>query len=426
MRSRVPCFLSLGLNVVLAVAVMGVWWSRKQRERAEPPSRAVEATQLSASTPTRRPETLPATYLPARNAFHWSQIESDDYRQYIANLRGVGCPERLIRDLVVADLHQVYERRRQSVGAASLPPWADQDARTAAEVQAQRQLEAVDEEHRAVLRELLGFAWNREAIELWNNEEIAWLLLGFLTDDQAIQVAGLVEPLQNSARRLRDRVEGILLAEDCAALEQLGAQFRTDVAGLLTPQQAEEFYLRLQALGLAISGKGLHFELAGLTGLEGREIVRLSLAHGDFIREELLGLEPSEAERQESRLNLDHAVANVLGPQRYAVYARAQDERFREAYEFTRERQLPEDAAVKAWEIRRVAEEEAASLRTTPAAGVNPADLAAQLQALQESAAAALTSVLGAEHASQYLEQHGEWLKQVGQQPGAGDPGGRP
>lgn len=273
---------------------------------------------------------------------------------------------------------------------------------------------------------MLGFAWNREAIELWHNEEIAWPLLGFLSDDQAIQVAGLVEPLQNTARRLRDRVEGILLAEDCAALEQLGARFRTDVAGLLTPQQTEEFYLRLQALGLAISGKGLHFEQAGLTGLEGREIVRLSLAHADFIREELLGLEPSEAERQASRSNLDQAVANVLGPQRYAVYARAQDERFREAYEFTRERQLPEEAAVKAWEIRRVAEEEAATLRTAPVAGVNPADLAAQLQALQESAAAALTSVLGVEHASQYVEQHGEWLKQVGQSPGASDPGGRP
>jgi hypothetical protein len=408
------------------VAVMGVWWSRARREREEAPPPAVEAAQRWPSKPRPRPEPLPATNLPATTAFHWSQIESNDYRQYIANLRAVGCPERLIRDVVVADLHQLYERRRQSVRAAPLPPWADQDARAAAETQAQHQLEALDEEHRAVLRELLGFAWNREAIELWNNEEIAWLLLGFLTDDQAIRVAGLVEPLQNSARRLRDRVEGILLAEDCAALEQLGARFRADVAAWLTPQQTEEFNLRLQALGLAISGKGLHFDLAGLTGLEGREIVRLSLAHEDFIREELLGLEPSEAERQERRLDLDHAVANVLGPQKYAAFARAQDERFREAYEFTHERQLPEDSAVKAWEIRRVAEEEAAALRAGPAAGTDSIDLAAQLQALQESAAAALTSVLGVEHADQYVEQHGEWLKQIGQPPGANEPGGQP
>jgi hypothetical protein len=45
--------------------------------------------------------------------FHWSQIESQDYRTYIANLRGIGCPEQTIRDLVKADLDSLYASRRQ-------------------------------------------------------------------------------------------------------------------------------------------------------------------------------------------------------------------------------------------------------------------------------------------------------------------------
>ncbi|MEI7937832.1 MAG: hypothetical protein WCK27_14180 [Verrucomicrobiota bacterium] len=45
--------------------------------------------------------------------FHWSQIESADYRTYVANLREIGCPEQTIRDLVKADVDSLYASRRQ-------------------------------------------------------------------------------------------------------------------------------------------------------------------------------------------------------------------------------------------------------------------------------------------------------------------------
>ena len=38
--------------------------------------------------------------------FHWSQVESADYREYIANLRAIGCPEQVVRDIVVAEVLQ--------------------------------------------------------------------------------------------------------------------------------------------------------------------------------------------------------------------------------------------------------------------------------------------------------------------------------
>jgi hypothetical protein len=45
--------------------------------------------------------------------FRWSQIESANYRTYIANLRGIGCPEQTICDLVKSDLDSLYASRRQ-------------------------------------------------------------------------------------------------------------------------------------------------------------------------------------------------------------------------------------------------------------------------------------------------------------------------
>lgn len=45
--------------------------------------------------------------------FHWSQIESTDYRTYVANLRAIGCPEQTIRDIITADVASLEASRRQ-------------------------------------------------------------------------------------------------------------------------------------------------------------------------------------------------------------------------------------------------------------------------------------------------------------------------
>lgn len=52
-----------------------------------------------------------------RRPFHWSQIESGDYRIYVANLRAIGCPEQTIRDIITADVDSLYAARRQPLEA---------------------------------------------------------------------------------------------------------------------------------------------------------------------------------------------------------------------------------------------------------------------------------------------------------------------
>src|SRR5688500_4005096 len=44
-------------------------------------------------------------------AFHWSEVESADYKEYIAKLRAVQCPEDTIRDIIVADINKLYAPR---------------------------------------------------------------------------------------------------------------------------------------------------------------------------------------------------------------------------------------------------------------------------------------------------------------------------
>jgi hypothetical protein len=53
-----------------------------------------------------------------RERFHWSQLESTDYRTYVVNLRSIGCPEQTIRDIIATDLHTVYAPQLAQLASA--------------------------------------------------------------------------------------------------------------------------------------------------------------------------------------------------------------------------------------------------------------------------------------------------------------------
>lgn len=407
MSSRPLLPLSLGLNLLLAALIVGTWFASGPPATRPDPAGALPASPPPAPTPPGL-DPQPAS-TPPRPRFHWSQVESDDYRQYLANLRAIGCPGPVIRDLLVEDVTALYERRRTAVPRSPLPPWAGADLRAAAAAEQAQHQEALEAEQRAVLTELLGFPWEWEAIQTWRNEPVAWALLGFLTDDQAVGVMGLVETLTEEARRYRHRVDGILLPEDRLALTALADRFEADLAGFLTPQQAEELALRVQALGMAFGKGDAHLGAAGLNGLQAREVVRLSLRAGSFLRDEIVGIEPPAEERAARQAQFEAEVAALLGPQLQAEFARAQDGRFREVLQFAQEHSLSRKTAIAAFEVRQLAEEESARLKATPAA--DPEARQARLEQLQQTTAAALATLLDAPSLQAYLaSNHGEWL----------------
>src|SRR6185295_6891691 len=45
--------------------------------------------------------------------FTWESVESPDYKEYIANLRSVGCPDETIRDIIIADVNKLYEAKKK-------------------------------------------------------------------------------------------------------------------------------------------------------------------------------------------------------------------------------------------------------------------------------------------------------------------------
>ena len=82
--------------------------------------------------------------------FHWCQVESTDYRTYMANLRGIGCPESTIRDIITADLGGLYASRRQTL-AGKLATGS-----SAARFAVQRELQELSTQEVLVVTALLG------------------------------------------------------------------------------------------------------------------------------------------------------------------------------------------------------------------------------------------------------------------------------
>lgn len=412
MRSRTPLILSLGLNAVLAALLVAQWVrpapDTRQPALARPPQPAsseIEPAIGAPATPTNAPSQL---------AFNWAQIESDDYRQYIANLLAVGCPERLVRDLIVKDVEELYDRREAALPPTDLPPWAGRERQTQANRQRELQRTALGAEKRAVLQELLGFAWEGEAIGLIQNEEFAWILLGFLPDDLAIKAMSLPKRFEQASERIREQADNILLPADRAALNTLADQFEAELGTLLAPQQLEELELRLQALSTL--GNDIHLEGADLTAQQARELARLSRLIKDPIREDFIrATDVSSDEEEQRKQAFNREVEKVLGPQQYAEFERVQNGSYREVLSFSQQRNLPRQTALKAFEIQQTAEDEARRIRE--AKDIDSPARQAQLEQLQQATAAAMTTLLGSQNMTEYLKEPGAWLNEIGKPP---------
>ena len=109
--------LSLVLNVGLVGALT---FSMTRREppaavQAEPSSRPIrEKAQTNNRT------AYVAVNFTNMITVDWQMVESEDYKNYIANLRAIGCPEETIRDIIIADVNKLFAARQsQAAGGAA-------------------------------------------------------------------------------------------------------------------------------------------------------------------------------------------------------------------------------------------------------------------------------------------------------------------
>ena len=80
------------------------YWGEQTEQEREATQTELAAWQARAAAPEAAEPAKPLIVYQT-NDFRWSQLESTDYRQYIANLRAIGCPELTLRDIIMTDFY---------------------------------------------------------------------------------------------------------------------------------------------------------------------------------------------------------------------------------------------------------------------------------------------------------------------------------
>src|SRR5439155_4179603 len=149
MRGRVLLWVSLGLNI--ALAVMLVRFSPEVTDR--------NATLAVTPSPIDAPKSYKTNVVVRRQNFTWDEIESADFPSYIAKLRAIGCPEATIRDIIVADVNQHFARRRATEVVTAEQQWWRSEPDPDVTQAASEKLKSLEDERRTLLTTLLGPQW---------------------------------------------------------------------------------------------------------------------------------------------------------------------------------------------------------------------------------------------------------------------------
>ena len=404
---------SAALNLLLLAAVLGL----AQNHLAKPP--LSPACTVAGSEVSLVPEAALSELDVVTNQlpFRWAQLESEDFRIYIANLRAARCPERIIYDLIFHDLERLYETREAAQPSPDLF-WKPGRVREAARQETEKRCRQMELEKRAVMRDLLGVWWSKEAWDFWYDQgwaDIAETLVGFLTNEQVLEAVSVYFDMQEASGSLSHECELCSEADESARQETAYQHMVNSFAEIMSPAEFEEMALRICLmekdldLGEDISRAEFRFR----NGTEVRDFVKLVNRFKPFFSKEFLGNQDEDESRQ---AQFQSEMKKFFGEDRFAAFERSQNAGYQEIWQFGQEQHLPPEIILKAWNVRETAEQEFS--RLSERTDLSPAERAADWLEVHQQTQTALAALLGATAGAEYLKKHCDWLKASPPNPG--------
>jgi LysM repeat protein len=325
MRWRVLFFVSLGVNLALAIG----WLAAARRAGS------------SGASPIAEPALTPlvkTNVVVRRQFFSWQQLESADYPIYIANLRDIGCPEQTIRDIIIADVNALYAKRRASEIITPQQQWWRSEPDPVVTRIANEKFRVLDKERRTLLAKLLGTDWEGgDLATLPRPSRPGVVLDGPVLGVLPVETKQAIESL---SIRAEDRMQAYLDSvrasgknPDPAELARLREQTRNELAGVLSPQQLEEYLLRYSQDANNLRSELGQLKFFNATPDEFRSIFRAT----DSIDQQLQALagsiDPnSVAQRAALEQQRENSLKLALGPERYEQYRLLHDPAYQQAF----------------------------------------------------------------------------------------------
>lgn len=404
--------IALGLNAILLVALL----VSPMGDRQETNSAAKRPAGVQPQVPPRDPRgpLKPLTSDPGRmQPFHWSQLESTNFHEYVANLREVGCPEETVRDLVVAEINKLYARRcpqaRKSVSENKYwEGWKRQQA--CLQVSGRKELRGLERERREVLREILGDVPESEFEG--RTEESARLSrqISFLPAEKREAALAVLEKYQDAEAEILDVNRGVLDAEDELRLGRIRQEKSEELKEVLSPIEFRQYELRhseisrylasqLKAFapseeefGIIFDARKAYEEEFGPARTPGRH-------------------EGSEERRLAEQARVEEGLRARLGDDRYSEYVRAQDSAFQTLVDIQERYDLPRESILEVYHLKRDIEQFASGLQSNQ--DLTHDDQRAFLESALKDAEASISRCLGDRASAAYLHRGAAWLQNL-------------
>jgi len=390
MKTKVLLAVSLVLNLALTGVLLWFVNHRPVPAVAPAPPTPPASSGSAAPEPSSKPETVVAAK-PAQ-PFDWRMVESEDYKQYIANLRAIGCPEETIRDIIIADVNKLFASRRQALKISTnrFEYWKS-GSFFAGMFDPERieQEQALAREKRELLRELLGVAPD-EKPDLFGGFNPFEAMLDFLPSEKQTAVLELLQKMQ--ARMIRGFRGGAPDAEGLGQVRTAQKEMEAELAKILTPQELEEYQLRMSPTAMAMRMQLSSFEP---TEEEFRKIFAVRKTFDDqFNPMEAATLDTAEREKMNAaRREMEAQLKSVLGEARYAEYERAQDWTYQGIYRVAQRQGLPKDSADKVYDMQKIAQDQTRKVQQDPT--LSPEQRQAAIEAIRTETANSIRAVLG-------------------------------
>jgi hypothetical protein len=353
MRARLLLWAALGLNVLLAV--MLVLLSRDSVQ-----SYAPDGTRAKPAVADARQ--IKTNVVVRRQGFTWAEVESIDFAAYIANLRRIGCPEKTIRDIIVAEVNDLFaERMAREINLPEQKWWLPEPDMDALE-SGMDQLRTLEQEKAILLTQLLGVGWDAQRTMAGGN---AIRFDGAVLSKLSPDTKSAVEQIESSARRARAETEERARQDgrvaDPAEFVELRQETRRQLAAILSPEQLEEYLLRYSQ-----TADQMRDDLRGYSA-DADEFRRIFRARDSF-DQQIAALNPADSGTAVRRAELerarDEALRQSIGPERFAFYQLSQSPAFRHAQEQAEQSGAPPEKVVPIYRINQVVQQEVARIQS--------------------------------------------------------------
>lgn len=335
-------------SVVLNAALAGVLlWPK---ERRQGPQEAV-APMAETSSESRPADTKVVTVTVPAGAFRWHQLESSDFQQYMANLRGIGCPEETIRDLVIAEVNKLYAPKFAALMAQAQHYDYWKPASKKSRESLGKQLEALRMEKRELLKTLLGI--DSDPNEQWAN----------VTVDELVE-QGRFAFLSSEKQKLLHEILARYELNGDTDPRRTREKRREELAQVLSPEELYQFELRDSNAADSVRSR---FGQADLAEAEYRKLYDLRKAYEDEVGAIADNSDPEKMrKRSEARKVLDEAYKTALGEERMKEVSRQQDPGWRSLAQVGQQFNLDQQTLDRAYEFQQIAGDQMGKLLSDP------------------------------------------------------------